>query len=48
MSYEEIIQIKKDIVIFNLAMRDLLGLTQDLSFLNSLIKIHDCLINKMI
>lgn len=41
MSYQEIIQMKKDIVVFNIALRDQLGLTQDLTFLNSLIKIHD-------
>ena len=48
MPYEEIIKMKKDAVVFFLAMRDQLGLTQDLSFFNSLIKIHDFLINKMI
>ncbi len=48
MSYEDIIKMKKDAVVFFLAMRDQLGLTQDLSFFNSLIKIHEFLINKMI
>ena len=35
-------------MVFSVAMRDQLGLTQEMSFLNSLIKLHDQLIDKMI
>ena len=38
---------KKEVVVFILAMRDL-GLIQDLSFLNTLIKLHDLFIDKLI
>lgn len=45
--YLSIIQAKRDIVTFILAMRDL-GLIQDLSFLNTLIKLHDIFIDKLL
>ena len=44
--YLPIISAKKDIVNFILGIRDL-GLTQDLSFFNTLIKLHDVFIDKM-
>ena len=45
--YKPIIDAKKDIVSFILGIRDL-GLTQDLSFFNTLIKLHDVFIDKLI
>ena len=48
MDYSQIIQTKKDVAVFCLALRDHLGLTQDLSSLKTLIKIHDLMLAKMI
>jgi len=48
MDYPKILQTKKEVVHFCLALRDQLGLTQDLSFLTSLIKLHDVMLAKMI
>ncbi|CDW87391.1 exocyst complex component 6 isoform 2 [Stylonychia lemnae] len=45
--YQPIIQTKKEIVNFVLGMRDL-GIAQDLSFLNTLIKLHDVFIDKLL
>ena len=45
--YLPITQTKKEIVVFILAIRDL-GLIQDLSFLNTLIKLHDVYIEKLL
>eukprot|EP00347_Sterkiella_histriomuscorum_P017453 403349310 len=45
--YQPITQTKKEIVNFILAIRDL-GLAQDLSFLNTLIKLHDVFIDKLL
>lgn len=45
--FEAINVIKKNMVVFVLALRDL-GLVQDLSFLNNLIKLHDIFIDKLL
>jgi len=39
MGYLQILHTKKEVVIFCLALRDQLGVSQDLSFLNGLIKL---------
>ena len=39
--------VKRDLITFILGMRDL-GLLQDLSFFNSLIKLHDIFLDKML
>lgn len=47
MEYQVIIETKKEIVHFILAIRDL-GLVTDLSFLNTMIKLHDVFIDKLL
>ena len=46
LEYKTITIIKKEVVVFVLGLRDL-GLIQDLTFLNNLIKLHDLYIDKL-
>mmetsp|Transcript_17111 Transcript_17111/g.16333 ORF Transcript_17111/g.16333 Transcript_17111/m.16333 type:complete len:141 (+) Transcript_17111:348-770(+) len=45
--YRAIYSVKREVVTFLLALRDL-GLIQDLSFMNNLVKLHDVFIDKLV